>query len=117
MSGFLMVPINENGVVVDTNIATNAANAMAPDIDLNEIFLYSHGWSTDADGAMTLYNRFSIQFSRSLVGRRCRPGCAPSRDFCRSAARTRAARRRAMPDCAHYSGTRKRVGRMNNFLR
>lgn len=69
MSGFLMVPINENGVVVDTNIATNAANAMAPDIDLNEIFLYSHGWSTDADGAMTLYNRFSIEFSRFLVGR------------------------------------------------
>jgi hypothetical protein len=67
MSSFFMVPVNENGIVVDTAIQTNTISAMDPDLNLNEIFLYPHGWSTDADGAMALYNRFSIEFTRWLV--------------------------------------------------
>ncbi len=67
MAGYLMVPINSNGVVVDPNIARNAKTAMDGSLGLNDIFVYSHGWSTDADGAMTLYNRFSIEFMRWLA--------------------------------------------------
>jgi len=76
VAGYLMVPINSNGVVVDLNIAENAKTAMDASLDLNDIFLYSHGWSTDADGAMTLYNRFSIEFMRWLA-RNPRAGTHP----------------------------------------
>jgi len=67
MSAFLMVPINANGVVMDADIAGNAANAMSAALNISDVFVYSHGWSTDADGAMTLYNRFSIEFMHWLA--------------------------------------------------
>ncbi|MDP9024961.1 MAG: hypothetical protein M3N13_06300, partial [Candidatus Eremiobacteraeota bacterium] len=67
MPAFLMVPINANGVVTDSNIATNAQNAMGAALNVSDIYLYSHGWSTDATGAMTLYNRFSIEYLRWLA--------------------------------------------------
>jgi len=67
MPAFLMVPINANGVVIDTNIATNAKNAMGAALNNSDVYVYSHGWSTDASGAMTLYNRFSIEYMSWLA--------------------------------------------------
>src|SRR5579885_342942 len=67
MPAFMMVPINANGVVIDQNIATNATNAMSAVLNYNDIYVYSHGWSTDANGAMTLYNRFSIEYMAWLA--------------------------------------------------
>lgn len=67
MSSFFMVPINESGIVVDPAIKSNATNAMDPLLNVTDVFVYSHGWSTDADGAMALYNRFSIEFTRWLA--------------------------------------------------
>lgn len=67
MPAFLMVPINTNGVVIDQNIATNAKNAMSAALNYNDVYVYSHGWSTDASGAMTLYNRFAIEYMAWLA--------------------------------------------------
>ncbi len=77
MAHFLMVPINANGVVIDPNIACIAQNAMTAELGLNEIIIYSHGWSTDADAAMALYNRFSIEFARWLVNNAAKAGLRP----------------------------------------
>ena len=50
MPAFLLVPINANGVVIDPNISTNAKNAMSAALNYNDVYLYSHGWSTGCDG-------------------------------------------------------------------
>ena len=55
MSHFLLVPINENGVITDTDIGSER-------FGVTDIFCYSHGWWTTAINALISYNRFSVEF-------------------------------------------------------
>ena len=67
MSHFLTVPINENGVILDDKINSILSQAMNRPFDFSDVFIYSHGWWTNATRAMEDYNRFSIEFAR-MVG-------------------------------------------------
>lgn len=65
MSNYLIVPINENGIIFDVDMNAVIAEAMAVDpFDFADIYVYSHGWSNDAARAMDEYNRFSVDFSK-----------------------------------------------------
>jgi hypothetical protein len=44
MSHFLLVPVNENGVIVDPNITTILQDAMTAPFAFSDVFIYSHGW-------------------------------------------------------------------------
>ncbi len=56
MSHFITVPINENGIVYDTGMNQVVQEAMSVDpFGFNDVFLYSHGWGTDADAALDEY--------------------------------------------------------------
>jgi hypothetical protein len=63
MSHHFIVPTNENGLSLDPNIGGDLGLAMAAPFAFTHISLYSHGWWTDAVGAMQGYNRFTIEFS------------------------------------------------------
>jgi hypothetical protein len=66
-----MVPTNENGLSLDPTIGNDIVLAMGAPFDFTHVWLYSHGWWTDAVGAMQGYNRFTIEFSsafRSAAG-------------------------------------------------
>jgi len=64
MSHFFTVPINENGIILDEHIQTNLSSAMAAPFDFSDVFIYSHGWWTNATRAMSEYNQFSIEFAK-----------------------------------------------------
>jgi hypothetical protein len=63
MSHHFIVPANENGMILDQHIDTDMMTAMGPPFQFGHIFLYSHGWWTNAIRAMEGYNRFTIEFS------------------------------------------------------
>jgi Alpha/beta hydrolase of unknown function (DUF900) len=68
MSHYITVPINENGVIFDPVMNGVVADAMAPTpFGFEDVYLYSHGWSTDADRALDLYNQFSIELSKQIM--------------------------------------------------
>src|SRR5213078_73144 len=67
MSHFITIPINENGVILDDKINSILSQAMNVPFGFSDVFLYSHGWWTNANRAMEDYNRFSIEFAR-MVG-------------------------------------------------
>ena len=67
MAHFITLPVNENGVITDTYFAQEIATVCSPDFGMTDVVLYSHGWWTDADAAMSLYNRFSTGFSSNLI--------------------------------------------------
>jgi len=68
MAHFLTIPTNENGVMFDPSMKDIVSEAIADDpFAFEDVFLYSHGWSTDADQAMDSYNRFSTDLARQLL--------------------------------------------------
>ena len=73
MSHFLLFPTNENGVVLDEDVKDELELLANPPFDFNDFFIYSHGWWTDANRAMSEYNRFSVDFTRVV---RSAPGAS-----------------------------------------
>lgn len=64
----LIIPSNENGIVLDQEI--NGVIAQAIDVipfGFQDVIIYSHGWSTNADSALDSYAVFSIGLSRRLL--------------------------------------------------
>ena len=68
MSHHFIVPTNENGMALDQHIDADVAAAMGAPFGFGHVFLYSHGWWTNATRAMEGYNRFTIEFSRYFRG-------------------------------------------------
>ena len=64
MSHHFIVPTNENGMSLDQYIVTDVQAAMTEPFQFAHVFLFSHGWWTNAIHAMEGYNRFTIEFSR-----------------------------------------------------
>ena len=83
MAHFINVPINENGIIFDADMTRVVTEAMAVSpFAFEDVFIYSHGWSTDAMQMMDEYNRFSVEFvSRALTFQGVSPGFPnPPRD-------------------------------------
>lgn len=68
MSHYMMVPITAQGIITDSNIATILPEAMREPFQFSDIFLYSHGWWTNAEAAMVDYYRFSIGLAAIVLG-------------------------------------------------
>ena len=68
MSHFVTIPINENGIIFDTDMNSVVKEAIAVDpFGFQDIYIYSHGWSTDAYRALDEYNRFSVDLAKQLL--------------------------------------------------
>jgi hypothetical protein len=58
-----MVPISGQGIIVDAGMKPLLQKAMVPPLGYTDVFLYSHGWWTRAEGAMIDYNQFIMGFA------------------------------------------------------
>src|SRR5438552_18171177 len=66
MSHFLLLPTNENGLILDPDAKNELMSLANVPFDFNDFFIYSHGWWTDATRAMSDYNRFSVEFAKVI---------------------------------------------------
>jgi len=68
LSHFITVPINENGIIFDTDMNAVVAEAIAEQpFGFEDVYVYSHGWSTDAYRALDEYNRFSVDLAKAIL--------------------------------------------------
>ncbi len=68
MSHYINVPVNENGILFDPRMSDviNEAMAVTP-FGFDDVFIYSHGWSTTAVGMMDTYNQFSVELASAIL--------------------------------------------------
>jgi hypothetical protein len=65
---YINVPVNENGIFFDPGMTGVITEAMAiSPFGFGDVFIYSHGWSTDAARMMDTYNRFSVELASSIL--------------------------------------------------
>ena len=68
MAHYITVPINANGIVFDVDMNSVVIEAVAVDpFGFRDVYVYSHGWSTDAARAMDEYNRFSTDLVKRIL--------------------------------------------------
>jgi len=68
MSHHITIPINENGIIFDTDMDSVVQEAIAiQPFGFQDVYVYSHGWSTDANRALDEYNRFSVDLAKTLL--------------------------------------------------
>ncbi|HEY5095907.1 MAG TPA: alpha/beta hydrolase [Candidatus Eremiobacteraceae bacterium] len=68
MSHVITIPINENGIIFDSDMNTVVQEAIAiHPFGFQDVFVYSHGWSNDANRALDEYNRFSVDLAKQLL--------------------------------------------------
>jgi hypothetical protein len=53
-------------MILDQHINTDVVAAMSEPFQFDHVFLFSHGWWTNAIRALEGYNRFTIEYSRSF---------------------------------------------------
>jgi hypothetical protein len=84
MAHYITVPVNENGIIFDSSMNDVVVEAMAVSpFGYRDIYIYSHGWSTNAYSALDEYNKFSVDMVRMiLLTRQAAPGifAAPPQD-------------------------------------
>ncbi len=68
MSTFLLIPMNEQGGFLDNALAAIVNGATTPPLEFSDMFVFSHGWWTNANAAMVNYDQFNVGFARCLVG-------------------------------------------------
>lgn len=64
---FFTVPINENGLIIDPYIGADLIAALDPARGVTDVFVYSHGWWTNAAAAASDYNRFAVGLAGKLA--------------------------------------------------
>jgi hypothetical protein len=68
VSHFITVPINENGIIYDVDMNDVVKEAILENpFRFEDVFVYSHGWSTNTYGALDEYNRFSTDLAKRLL--------------------------------------------------
>jgi len=68
MSHYITIPTNENGIIFDGDMNGVVAEAIAVNpFGFDDVYIYSHGWSTDAYRALDEYNRFSVDMAKQLL--------------------------------------------------
>ena len=64
---FVTVPLTGQGAYTDASIAQSLGAAMASPFNFTDVFLYSHGWWTTAEGAMNDYSQFTIGLAAVML--------------------------------------------------
>jgi hypothetical protein len=66
MDHFIHIPVDQTGTIPDPALAPAVVSTMMSPFDFSDIFIYSHGWWTSCDAAMSTYTRFSLGFVKEL---------------------------------------------------
>jgi len=67
VSTFLLIPLNDQGAFQDRIIAPVLQDATSRPAQFSDLFLFSHGWWTNANAAMVDYDRFIAGFTRCIL--------------------------------------------------
>lgn len=74
----LTIPSSENGTIFDPSLnGVITASISASPFGFEDVFVYSHGWSTNADRALVDYDVFSIGLSRRILQEQQQPPLPP----------------------------------------
>lgn len=66
MSHFFVIATNENGIITDEYLASDLNVALAAPFAFSDVFIYSHGWWNTPNRATQDYNRFTVEFARTI---------------------------------------------------
>src|ERR1051326_811730 len=66
MQHFFTIPINDAGLISDSETIETMKFALGQGFAFTDFYLYSHGWWTTGNRAMGDYNRFSIGFAGAV---------------------------------------------------
>lgn len=73
-SHFIMMPTTGQGALIEPKrLRATLQAAMKQPFDFSDVFIYSHGWWTNADRAMADYTRFSIGLAGVILLAPCLP--------------------------------------------
>jgi len=67
VSTYVTVPIDENGIISDLYLPSIISESTHDPFRFSDVFVYSHGWWTNAAQAMTDYNHFVVDLTRCLL--------------------------------------------------
>ena len=67
MSHQFMLVTDESGNILDPHLKPNLELAMGPAFQVQDVFIYSHGWWTSSQRAAEIYNRFVIEFTSAAI--------------------------------------------------
>ncbi len=67
MAYFLLLPTNENGIIIDNNVKKEIDILTQTPFDFDNFFMYSHGWWTNAINTMSQYNFFSVGLGSAIL--------------------------------------------------
>jgi hypothetical protein len=65
MDRFINIPIDATGLIQDQQIAQAVGDAMNQPYRFTDVFIYSHGWWTNANDAMGQYSKSLIEFGKA----------------------------------------------------
>jgi hypothetical protein len=69
MSHFVVFPLTEDGTFYNPALVGQALDdAMSRNFSFENVFIYSHGWSTTGNDAMAEYGQYTVGFSKNLLG-------------------------------------------------
>jgi hypothetical protein len=68
MDHFVVFPVNEDGVFLIPELVGKAlTDAMSPPFKFTDLFIYSHGWWTTGNDAMSEYGQYTIEFAKTFL--------------------------------------------------
>jgi hypothetical protein len=68
MDHFVVFPVNEDGIFLNPKLVGKALDdAMSRTFTFSDLFVYSHGWWTTGNDAMTLYGQYTIEFAKTVL--------------------------------------------------
>jgi hypothetical protein len=68
MDHFVVFPVNEDGVFLNPELVGKALiDAMSPPFKFTDLFIYSHGWWTTGNDAMSEYGQYTIEFAKTFL--------------------------------------------------
>jgi hypothetical protein len=65
MDRFINIPIDATGVIGDQQVVEAVRDAMNQPYQFTDVFIYSHGWWTNANDSMAEYSKAIIEFGKA----------------------------------------------------
>src|SRR5262249_54794872 len=65
MDRFISIPVDATGLIPDQQVVSAVRDAMNEPYAFTDIFIYAHGWWTNANASMSEYSKALIEFGKT----------------------------------------------------
>ncbi|PWT98877.1 MAG: hypothetical protein C5B53_06140 [Candidatus Melainabacteria bacterium] len=66
MDRFISIPVDATGLIPDQQVVSAVRDAMNEPYEFTDIFIYAHGWWTNANASMSEYSKALIEFGKTV---------------------------------------------------